>query len=167
MAWLAWTEPSLSASGQIRHKNKRKGRESPFLADSARIACRLLAVAGHMIVPVHERAFRIVFPRPNVQFVKCRQAVTVRCRDLQHQVTIHLWSGVGRKHARKDDELDTDQLHFTVRLRLVNQGLRSLGIELLAHDTGKQGLTAKDTAVHVVDAHRAVVRAANAAEGRA
>jgi hypothetical protein len=30
----------------------------------------LLSIASHVIVPVHKRALRIVFPRPGVQFVK-------------------------------------------------------------------------------------------------
>ena len=40
-------------------------------------SCSLLAITRHMIVPVHKRDLRILFPRPNVQFEKGRQAVAV------------------------------------------------------------------------------------------
>jgi len=114
----------------------------------------------------------IDFPRPNVQFEKARQAVTIRrsvrpCGrrtvDVLHQVTLHLWSSTGRKGTREYDELDANQLHFAIRLRLIDQGLRFRGIKL---SILQQSFPIKLT-IDVVDAHRTVVGAAYAAEGRA
>ena len=39
-----------------------------------------------------------------------------------------------REGAREDDELDGNQLHFTIRLRLIDQGLRFRGVELSIAD---------------------------------
>ncbi len=76
-------------------------------------------------------------------------------------MTIHLgWGGAGREGAREDDELDGHQLHSAIGLRLIDQGLRSRGIELSVAQSLSIELT-----VDVVDAHGAVVGTADAAEG--
>ena len=84
--------------------------------------------AGHVVVPVRIGTPRIVAPCPNVKFVERRQAVTVRAIDVQHQVTLHLRSGVRGKGAREYNELDANQLQFTIRLRLIDQSLRVRGV---------------------------------------
>ena len=38
----------------------------------------LFTFAGHLVIPVHERAVGVVPPSPDVQFEMCRQAVSVR-----------------------------------------------------------------------------------------
>src|SRR5215831_3975411 len=79
-----------------------------------------LVVATDVVVPVRERALRIVFPRPDMQLVKRRDAVTVGGADELHQVTFDLRSGIGGKGARENDVLDGNEFHFAVGLRLVD-----------------------------------------------
>jgi hypothetical protein len=118
----------------------------------------LLAFAGHLRVPVHERTVRIVPPRPDVQFEKCGQAEPVRAiDDLECLPLKHRRTGVIRKpRVIIHDELDTHQSH-TALPGLVYQRLRPRRIDLAR---------AYQSAADVVHAHGALVRTANAAKER-
>src|SRR5580700_1005066 len=117
---------------------------------------RLLVCAAHVVVPVHKRTLGVVFPCPNVEFEERREAVTVRGVDVLHEVTLDLGSRVGRKGTRENDELDGNQFVLTVRRRLVDQSLRLRWVNGSVHQTG----------IDVVDAHGAMVGAADATEDR-
>src|SRR5215469_16337907 len=78
-------------------------------------------------------------------------------------MTLHLRSGAGGKGTGQYDELGANQLQFTIRLWLIDQGLRFRGVELAV---AKESLAIQQTGIDIVDAHRTVVGAADAAEYR-
>lgn len=107
-------------------------------------------------MPVHEDPVRVVLLCPDVQGVVSRDAVAIGARVVVEQLAHQRRRGLGvRVPGRCDDDvLDADELQLAV-LRLVHHGLGALGIEFAVAD---------QDAVDVVDAHRAALRAADAAE---
>src|SRR5580658_1730716 len=111
-----------------------------------------------MVVPIHIRTQRVRPTGPNVKFEKRRYVVSVWAIDEQEGLTFQN-RGAGvifQPGGSVDDELDAHQTHLAVR-RLVDQGLWVHGVER----------SIKQVGIDVVDAHGAVVCAADAAEERA
>ena len=68
------------------HRDVRKAIDGGIQGDVSheqKAPIDLLAFAGHVIVPVHERTVWVVPPRPNVQLEKRRYTVAVRTANEQ------------------------------------------------------------------------------------
>src|ERR1035437_7620921 len=110
----------------------------------------LLTCAGHVVVPVHERALRVTAPAADVEQEESRDVEAIRGADeIENLPVEHRRSVViGGKPARRvQDELDAYESHLAIG-RLVDEGLRLRGVE---------GEIAEQRAVDVVHAHRPVV----------
>src|SRR5580700_6407079 len=118
----------------------------------------LLTCASHIVVPIHIWTHRVRPPRPDVKFEERRYVVSVWAIDEQEGLTLqNRGTGVIFQPGRSVHyELDAHQTHLTVQ-RLVDQGLWLRGIKG----------SIKQTGIDVVDAHSAMVCAADAAEERA
>src|SRR5215467_4795470 len=123
------------------------------------LSFNLLAFAGDVIVPVHERAVGVVPPSPDVQLKNRTDPVAVRAADEQKGLSFEHWRSVVvicEPSSSVHDELDAYQPQLSVR-RLVDQGFWLRGIDqTIAHQS----------TVDVMNAHGAVVRTANAAKER-
>src|SRR4051794_452207 len=111
--------------------------------------------ASHIIVPVNECAVWIVSPSPHVQFEERRNAKPVRGIDELEILAFELWRStvVSREPGGcVHDVLDPNQPP-RVPYRLIYQGLRITRVQHAISDQAQ---------VEVVNAHRAVVRAADA-----
>src|SRR5579862_2737164 len=118
----------------------------------------LLMRASHTVVPIDERALRVVPPCPDVKLEERRNGETVGIAHEQKHLTVQNGrAGIVLQPSRLvHDVLHADQFHFTVRLRLVDQSLRFCDVNG----------PVQQTLVHVVDSHRTVVGTADATEQR-
>src|SRR5215469_942908 len=123
---------------------------------SAAIALSL-QFARYLVVPVNERALRIVAPRPDMQFEEWREVESVRGTDKLKVLPVERRRSVlvirepsgGVHNVFHSDE------PARISHRLVNQGLRVLQLDFAV---------ANECAVDVVNAHGSMVRPAYAAE---
>src|SRR5262249_4941366 len=118
----------------------------------------LLTLAGDVVVPVDERPVWIVTPRPHVQLEERSQVVAVRTPHELERLTLEHRRGVviAQPCLRIDDVLDADQAPANTG-GLVDQRLGPRRVDLAVDHK---------RAIDVMDAHRAMVRTADAAECR-
>src|SRR5690349_15334049 len=48
----------------------------------------LFTFTGHLVIPVHKGAVRVIAPGPDVQFEVCRQAVSVRAGNVLERLSL-------------------------------------------------------------------------------
>src|SRR5689334_3043558 len=114
-----------------------------------------LAFASYSIVPVDEGALRVVSPSPHVQFEEWVEIEAVRCADqleglaVEHRGSVVVVLEPG---GRVDDEFHSDQ-PAPVSNGLVDERFRARIVQFAVADQGP---------VDIVDAHRAVIRSADA-----
>src|SRR5262245_36281302 len=89
-------------------------------------------LAGHIRMPVHECAVRILLPRPHMQRVERRKPEPVRSLEIVEELSHQLWwSAVVRfvPGVSQHQEVRSGQPRLPVCGRLVDHDLRTGGIE--------------------------------------
>ena len=119
----------------------------------------LFTCAGHVVVPVHKRALRVVPPGPDVELEERRNIEAIRGVDEVEDLLVEYRRRVvigGEPGRRVQDELDAYEGHLAIG-GLVDEGLRLRGVE---------GEITEQGGVDVVHAHRPVIGTGNATKKR-
>jgi hypothetical protein len=143
--------------GALRGK-RRVSAAGPLPTTGADVSSDLLVFAGDSIVPIDERALRVVSPSPDVQLEECGQVEPVRAADeLERLAFEHGWFFmVLQPGSRIHYIFNTHQMQTSTR-RLVYQCFWPIGVDL--------SITHKPK-IDVVNAHCSVLGAAHTSKSR-